>query len=83
MSHSLPDGYLNGTEKGYIRYGGSATAMAYEHRIVARIAWGPRVPWPRGAQVHHMDGNRSHNCRQNLVIIAGELHDARTQKGRK
>ena len=45
-----------------------------EHVAVARIAWGPRVEWPRGFDVHHIDGNRQHNCRTNLLILPECLH---------
>ena len=51
-----------------------------EHRVVAMEAWGPRLPFPDNMEVHHMDHNRQHNCRENLIIIQDCLHhlDART-----
>lgn len=68
---------MNTTEKGYVRYDFGKRNMAYEHVAVCRIAWGPRIPWPRGVHVHHMDGKRNHNCRANLLIIDAALHDGR------
>jgi hypothetical protein len=66
---------------GYIRYFARGSRVEFEHRMVARIAWGPRVLFPKYGRhtfhVHHMDRCRIHNCRQNLVIIDPRLHDAR------
>lgn len=66
--------------RGYIRYHETHSGFELEHRMVARIAWGPRVRFPDNVHVHHMDGCRQHNCRQNLLILDAALHDARTQK---
>ena len=67
-------------EHGYVRYFFSTAGKCghYEHILVARIAWGPRVPWPVGVEVHHLDGARTHNCRANLLILGGALHHAFT-----
>lgn len=70
------------TEKGYVRYQLSTSGKEYEHRAVARIAWGPRVKWNPHFHVHHMDGNRSHNCRGNLLILPGCLHFANSNRSK-
>lgn len=62
------------TEKGYVRYRFNRDGRVMEHVAVARIAWGPRVPWPQGMDVHHQDGKRDHNCRCNLLILPEALH---------
>lgn len=69
------------TEKGYNRL--SCRVKEYEHRLVARIAWGPRVSWNVHFHVHHMDGCRSHNCRQNLLILPPCLHFAKSNRDKK
>jgi hypothetical protein len=71
---------MNTTDEGYIRYTDTPYRLQREHRMVARIAWGPRIAFPSRVHVHHMDLCRTHNCRGNLIIIAPELHDARTQR---
>lgn len=70
------------TVHGYIRF--RCGAMEYEHRLIARIAWGPRVKFPTELEVHHMDGKRSHNCRPNLLILPDVLHNAKSnRKGKR
>lgn len=39
---------------------------ALEHRIIAEAALGRELP--RGVEVHHVDGDRGNNARNNLVI---------------
>lgn len=73
---------LNLSTDGYIRYTDAPKRMHREHRMVARIAWGPRVAFPRDLHIHHMDGCRIHNCRQNLLILPPVLHDGNTQRTR-
>ena len=68
--------------KGYVRYSDKTSGFVLEHRMVARIAWGPRVKFPANAHIHHQDGIRTHNCRENLVILDPRLHDARMHKGK-
>lgn len=69
--------------RGYIRYHEKKSGYELEHRMVARIAWGPRVPFPANVHIHHMDRNRQHNCRGNLLIIDPRLHDARLGANRE
>jgi hypothetical protein len=60
---------------GYLRYRVSRNGLAFEHYMVARVAWGPRAPWPKGVTIHHQDHCRQHNCRPNLVIMSIELNN--------
>jgi hypothetical protein len=72
---------LNETSKGYIRM--RVHPMEYEHRLVARIAWGPRVKFNKHLHVHHMDGKRNHNCRCNLLILPACLHFAGSNRNKR
>lgn len=54
---------MSGTYRPVNRGGGEITR---EHVIVAEKALGRRLP--RGAKVHHVDGDRRHNANGNLVI---------------
>lgn len=60
--------------KGYIQISAGPNRNQLEHRVVAKEAWGPRVPWNPDLEVHHMDGKRDHNCRCNLLILPSALH---------
>lgn len=68
------------TEKGYKRFWSEFLRGQYEHRVVAEIAWGPRLPFPKKMDVHHMDGKRSRNCRENLLILPECLHLASSNR---
>lgn len=64
----------------------------YEHRAVADLMLrlnqisagvdGVPAELPRSWEVHHMDGNRHHNCPFNLLISPPELHPKPTSSSR-
>ena len=62
--------------KGYIEISAGPNRKQLEHRVIAKEAWGPRVPWNPDFEVHHMDAKRDHNCRGNLLILPSVLHHA-------
>lgn len=45
---------------------GGVNGNVKEHVLIAEAALGRRLP--RGAEIHHVDGDRSNNARTNLVI---------------
>lgn len=53
----------------------------YLHRAIADLLtreWNP-YGWdglPGDVEVHHLDGRRSHNCPQNLLILPPAIHHA-------
>jgi hypothetical protein len=51
---------------------------AYEHRVVGSILHGARLP--REMQVHHRDGDKTHNAPSNLEILTQAMHSAEHRK---
>lgn len=66
------------TASGYVRLWDPDTAYRYEHRVVAEQMLGR--PLERGEQVHHLNGNKTDNRPENLVILGirehAQLHEA-------
>jgi hypothetical protein len=60
--------------KGYIQFSAGELRNQLEHIVIAKEAWGNRIPWNRNFEVHHIDWKRDHNCRCNLLILHKEIH---------
>lgn len=81
--------YLN--DKGYVRIGTRKHRGKYEHRYVMecmlRRPVGLVFPGdgkiPAGMHVHHNDHDRTHNCRSNLMLLQGCIHNALSRSYRK
>lgn len=89
-----PQGALSGhtytrTWKGHLRYTSGPLRHKYVHRVlVARLAsagsYFPILDPATGElsadwDVHHMDGNGTHNCPTNLIVMPHGLHSCLTQ----
>lgn len=67
------------TAKGYVRLKRGQYRDWYEHRAVMDAAtrewsyYGPGIP--EGFHVHHIDYDRAHNCRGNLMLLDAAIHD--------
>lgn len=61
------------TEKGYLRYSAGPKRGKYVHRAVMEGVIGG--PIPEGMTVEHLDHDRQHNCRQNLMLLDKAIHD--------
>lgn len=57
-------------DRGYIHYRTPKTWAEYEHRLVARIAFGP----VDGYHVHHIDGDKLNNRADNLLPVSPADH---------
>lgn len=75
------------TPKGYIQIRGGEYRGEYEHRVVMskmvkEWCYYPlsesRLGIPEGFHVHHVDGDKGHNCSGNLLLIQDVIHDAFT-----
>lgn len=70
------------TEKGYVRINAGPDRKKYEHRVVIekldREGLCHLQKPLEEAKVHHIDGNKSHNCPQNLLILFDGIHEAFT-----
>jgi hypothetical protein len=62
------------TKDGYVRYTAGDFRNRYEHRVIMEFVIG--CPIPRGFEVHHIDRDRSHNCPENLMLLAAPIHEA-------
>lgn len=51
---------------------GTNRAKRPEHVLIAEAVLGRSLP--EGAQVHHVDGNRTNNTRSNLVICPSQIY---------
>ena len=58
------------TEHGYHRQAIGGKRMRYEHQRIAETALGKSLP--KGAVVHHADGNKLNNAPDNLVICPSQ-----------
>lgn len=67
------------TAKGYVRLTRGQYRHWYEHRAVMDAAtrqwcyYGPGIP--EGFHVHHIDGDKRHNCQQNLMLLDAPIHN--------
>lgn len=71
-------------EKGYVRLMTREGRGKYEHRYVMeqmlKSPIGLLFPGdgriPENTTVHHVDHRQTHNCRQNLMLLAKPIHDS-------
>lgn len=60
------------TKYGYIAVGGSKGAKAQEHTIIVESVLGK--PLPEGAEIHHVNGDKSDNTKSNLVVCPSRAY---------
>lgn len=92
MSHKFAVGHHNPkwrggkhqNEKGYVRLMTRAGRNKYEHRFVMEtllkspigLMFAGDGQIPENMTVHHVDHRVTHNCPQNLMLLAKPIHDS-------
>jgi len=68
--------------KGYIRiWNNQKRGWEYEHRIVMEVLLKRRLK--SSETVHHINGNKSDNRVENLIILTRQEHEKKHQNGKK
>lgn len=68
----MPANHPARTGKNYVQIWATPSGETFEHRAIAERVLGR--PLPRGAEIHHVDGNRRHNSHGNLVICQDKAY---------